>query len=154
MSAVIQRAPASADTLRSQSVGRRPAGSGTVTVPWTPPTSGPTAKSPASSAPQSAPTSTSSSRKTIQGISGDTARQPALRAAAGPRPPAPPLVTTGSRPRSASGGARGKPGAGLRRAVTAPPRRGGGAPGGGQAAAQVRRPRPARGRGPPPGRGG
>ncbi len=107
MSAVAQRAEASPAVLRSQSVAGRPTGSGTSTMPCVPPTSGAAQpRSPASSARQAGPTRTSSSRKTTQGVS--TVRQPALRAAAGPRPPVATVRARGASSPSASSGSGGR----------------------------------------------
>ena len=85
MSAVAQVASRRPATLRSQSVGRRPAGRGTCTRPCEAPTpeTG-AARSSQSRADHPVGGTTSSSRKTIQDAR--DARQPALRAAAGPRP--------------------------------------------------------------------
>ena len=85
MSAVAQVACSSPATLRSQSVGRRPAGRGTCTRPCEAPTPEEgSARSSQSRADHPVGGTTSSSRKTIQDAR--DARQPVLRAAAGPRP--------------------------------------------------------------------
>src|SRR3954469_14046409 len=86
MSAVAQRGSSSPATFRSQSVGRRPAGRGTRIRPWLPATPGPAARrSACRRSRQSAGGTTSSSRNATHGAR--AARQPTLRAAAGPRPP-------------------------------------------------------------------
>ena len=112
MSAVIQLAACRPAVPRSKSVGRRPAGSGTVMHPCIPAIGAPPASAVAAlmsasrSVSQSGPTSTSSSRKATQ-VAG-ALRQPTLRAAAGPRPPDCSTRTgrSGANPPSGGTGAR------------------------------------------------
>jgi hypothetical protein len=87
MSAVIHRAVDSPAVPRSKSVGARSAGSGTVMRAWLASTW--SCRSAASAVAQSGAGTTSSSRNAIHSV--HAARQPRLRAAAGP---APPVVST------------------------------------------------------------
>ena len=85
MSAVIHARVARPAVPRSPSVGRRPAGNGTFSTPWTLPAAAVRGREVDGEVGEPfGPGTTSSSRKAIH--SGPAARQPTLRAAAGPTP--------------------------------------------------------------------
>src|SRR3954464_4643463 len=102
MSAVIHRAVASPAVPRSQSVGRRSVGSGTVTRPWLPTTfTGAASRSRHRSRYQLGDGTTSSSRKLTHGV---LARRAADGGAPARGPRAPPAEVARSRRAHATGG--------------------------------------------------